>query len=191
MSEIVLGALIVGKVRELGMTHVKSGKAAQVAQPIQVAWLITTLPNPTLRWNALVRHALGRPRHPRLQRISVKHVMPPRDTADAPPGRNPVHLLDTLKPGDLVDLRPLDRVLTLDARPPQPVVFMASGAGINRFLSMLESAAHVGGEREIWLFFGVRNGRERTFRDYLKTFEDKLPHCYLVACYANPDEGDV
>lgn len=143
--------------------------------------------NPVVRCYTLS----GDPDNQDFYRISVKRVMPPRDAADAPPGRMSVQLLDTVKPGDLVDLRPPGGVFTLDPESLQPAVFLAGGVGITPFLAMLESAARIGGEREIWLFYGVRNGREHAFRDYLKTFTEKLPHFHLVNCYSNPDEGDA
>ncbi len=132
----------------------------------------------------------GDPENQDFYRISVKRVMPPRDAPDAPPGRMSVQLLDTVEPGDLVDLRPPSGTFTLEPESLQPAVFLAGGVGITPFLAMLESAARVGGEREIWLFYGVRNGREHAFGDYLATFKERLPHFHLVNCYSSPDEGD-
>jgi ferredoxin-NADP reductase len=74
--------------------------------------------------------------------------------------------------------------------PPLPLVLIAGGIGITPMLSILNTLIEQGSEREVWLFYGVRNGREVIMRTALHELARTHPGFHLHLCYSRPDAAD-
>jgi ferredoxin-NADP reductase len=67
-----------------------------------------------------------------------------------------------------------------------PVVLIGGGVGVTPVLSMVNFIASAPGNREVWFFYGVRNGREHVLRDYLKELASQHQNIHLAVCYSDP-----
>jgi len=78
--------------------------------------------------------------------------------------------LQALQPGD--ELRVDDAMgdLVLPKLPTIPLVFIAGGIGLASFVSMLRQLLQDHEEREIYLFYAIRNRTEQIFRDITDTY---------------------
>jgi ferredoxin-NADP reductase len=114
-------------------------------------------------------------------RISVKRE---------PEGLVSNHLLDQIQAGDTLMVRAPSGHFHLLDEPPLPLVLIAGGIGITPMLSILLSLLKRSSEREIWLFYGVRNGREVIMHDQLKALADYHPQFHLYLCYSRPEASD-
>jgi ferredoxin-NADP reductase len=71
-----------------------------------------------------------------------------------------------------------------------PIVLIAGGIGITPLLSILNTLAHRSDPREVWLFYGVRNGSEPIMKEHLKALRDSHPVLHLHVCYSQPLADD-
>ena len=74
---------------------------------------------------------------------------------------------------------------------PLPIVLIGGGIGITPVLSILNTVLESGINREIWLYYGVRNGDEHIMKEHLQTLARKYENFHLHVCYSAPDENDV
>jgi ferredoxin-NADP reductase len=118
---------------------------------------------------------------PEAYRISVKRE---------PEGLVSNHLHDQVQEGDTLMVKAPSGHFHLLEEPPLPLVLIAGGIGITPMLSMLLSLLNRDSEREIWLFYGVRNGREVIMHDQLLALADYYPRFHLHLCYSRPHESD-
>ncbi|MCG8025078.1 MAG: 2Fe-2S iron-sulfur cluster-binding protein [Candidatus Thiodiazotropha endolucinida] len=130
-----------------------------------------------------------RPR-PDCYRISVKRVGAPADLSTAPPGQASNHLHDRVEVGDLLMVKAPSGNFHLMEEPPLPLVLIAGGIGITPMLSIINTLVEQKSEREIWLFYGVRNGREVIMHTLLKRLDQTRPHLHLHLCYSRPHAAD-
>lgn len=95
-----------------------------------------------------------------------------------------------LREDDIVDIRaPMGSfTLTPDT---ERVVFIAGGIGITPILSMLKSLSETGIDREIWLFYGVHDGRFHIEKAFLEKIAINNPRFHLQVCYSHPTEMDA
>lgn len=121
-----------------------------------------------------------RPRHD-VYRISVKRE---------PEGLVSSHLHDQVQEGDSLMVKAPSGQFHLLEEPPLPLVLIAGGIGITPMLSILLSLLDKESERDIWLFYGVGNGREVVMHDKLQALADYHSRFHLHLCYSRPDEGD-
>jgi hypothetical protein len=56
---------------------------------------------------------------------------------------------------------------------------------------MLNAALHERSQREMWLFYGVRNAAEHAMRAHLNALSEQRPRFHLHVCYSRPDEAEV
>ncbi|MCU7851540.1 MAG: 2Fe-2S iron-sulfur cluster binding domain-containing protein [Candidatus Thiodiazotropha sp. (ex Monitilora ramsayi)] len=124
-------------------------------------------------------------------RISVKRVPAPDDQQDAPPGQASNFLHDQVQEGDQLMVKAPSGHFHLVEEPQLPLVLIAGGIGITPMLSMLNALLEKGVEREVWLFYGVRNSSELIMRAHLKKLTEVYQHFHLHLCYSRPDEQDV
>ncbi len=122
-------------------------------------------------------------------RISVKRVPAPKGSADLPPGLLSNHLHDHVIEGDVLPVRAPSGHFFLDPGS-GPVVLIAGGIGITPMLSMLNASLENGDSREIWLFYGLRNGAEHVMKTHLEALAEKHPNFHLRVCYSRPLPGD-
>ena len=123
-------------------------------------------------------------------RISVKAVFPPTDKPDLPPGKVSNFVNNLLLDGDQVDVKAPAGSFYLDDSDSAPIVLLAGGIGITPMVSMIEDLVDKNSQRLIVLFYGVRNSREHTFKDYLHRIGNKCSNIHVVTCYSHPDETD-
>lgn len=126
------------------------------------------------------------PDHSDYYRVTIKRIPPPGGTPGAPPGLVSSHFHDRLQVGDIVNVKAPSGHFHLDIDSRTPVVLVGGGIGVTPALSMLGYLASSPGKREVWFFYGVRNGHEHILKDYLREIAEQNPHIHLVACYSDP-----
>lgn len=122
-------------------------------------------------------------------RISVKRAVPPKDS-DAPPGRSSSFLHDHVAVGSRLQVRAPSGHFHID-RGDAPVVLIGGGIGITPMLSMLNWSLHEQPGREVWLFYGVRNGRELVMKSHLEQLAAAHPSFRLRFCFSAPLPEEV
>lgn len=123
-------------------------------------------------------------------RVTIKRVPPPPNQPDAPPGLVSNYFHDQLGVGDIVDVKAPAGQFVLDLDQPSPVVLIAGGVGLTPLLSMVNALAETRSTREVWFFYGVRQGREHIMKEHLRALTDRLPTLRLHVCYSDPSEED-
>lgn len=120
-------------------------------------------------------------------RISVKRV-----TAGSgrPEGKVSNALHDRIGEGSEILLRAPSGQFVLDLDDARPPVLIAAGVGISPIWSMLQVLLGKDPNREVWLIYGVRNGREQPFRSTLAALREAHPGLHAVVCYSRPDSQD-
>ncbi|MEQ8813210.1 MAG: 2Fe-2S iron-sulfur cluster-binding protein [Thalassobaculum sp.] len=118
-------------------------------------------------------------------RISVKKLGPPSG-ADCGPGLVSSYFNDTVQEGDILDAGAPAGVFVCDPAADRPVVLIAGGIGITPLLSMLNAVCTGPGERDVWLFYGVRNRGQHAFAAHLADLRRLYPALRTVTCYSDP-----
>lgn len=126
------------------------------------------------------------PNHPEHYRVTIKRIGPPPDKPDMPPGRGSGFFHDQLREGDIVDVAAPRGGFCVDMTTDTPVVLIGGGVGITPVLSMLNAIMEKGSRREVWLFFGARNGTEHIQREHLQRLAAEHRNLRLHVCYSNP-----
>lgn len=122
-------------------------------------------------------------------RISVKRALPPRDCT-VPAGRSSNHLHDHVEVGSPLQVRAPSGHFHID-RSNAPVVLIGGGIGITPMLSMLSWSLNEQPGREVWLFYGVRNGRELVMKSHLEQLAAAHPNFHLRFCFSDPLPQEV
>ena len=130
-----------------------------------------------------------RPR-PEDYRITIKRVPAPPGRADLPPGASSNHFHDRVREGTRLSVRAPSGHFHLIEEGDLPIVLIAGGIGITPLLSILNTLAHRSDRREVWLFYGVRNGSEPIMKEHLKTLRESHPALHLHVCYSQPHADD-
>lgn len=126
---------------------------------------------------------------PKRYRISVKLAASPTGTS-FPPGRSSTHMHANVQAGDVLQVRAPAGHFYLD-RSNHPVVLIGGGIGITPVLSMLNWCIAEQPDREVWLFYGVRNSLELMAHAHLQSLSTNHPRVHLRLCFSNPDNADV
>lgn len=124
-------------------------------------------------------------------RITVKRCPAPRDTPNAPPGLVSNYLHDQLDEGHLIDVKAPTGKFYIDPEQTKPAVLIAGGVGITPLFCMVSAVVASGSAREVWLFYGVRNGRDHALREQLRELDHKNSNVRVVTCYSSPAEQDL
>lgn len=146
----------------------------------------TGRPRPVIRCYSLS----DRPR-PDYYRISVKRLAPPADEPDAPAGLSSSYLHDHVQAGSRLLVKAPSGHFHLMADEPLPVVLVAGGIGVTPMLSIINTLSEKGVSREVWLFYGVRNGAEQVMKEHLRGLAAAHPNFHLHVCYSRPGSDDV
>ncbi|MBK1720005.1 2Fe-2S iron-sulfur cluster-binding protein [Thiocystis violacea] len=124
-------------------------------------------------------------------RVSIKRVPAPANGPDAPPGVASNYFHDHIQEGARLSVRAPSGHFYLNEDSKLPIVLIAGGIGITPLLSILNTLAHRGDPREVWLFHGVRNRGEQIMKEHLASLRDTHPGFQLHVCYGEPSEEDV
>lgn len=127
------------------------------------------------------------PNHPDYYRVTIKRVGAPPDPPGTPPGLVSNFFHDHLQKGDILNVKAPAGHFHLDLSGQAPVVLLAGGVGLTPLLSMLNSVIESGSDREVWMFYGVRDDAELIGREHLEQLAQKHPNFHLHLCFSKPD----
>ena len=122
-------------------------------------------------------------------RISIKRALAPAGSG-VPPGRSSNYFHDQVVVGSRLQVRAPAGHFHID-RSDAPVVLIGGGIGITPMLSMLNWCLAEQPGREVWLFYGVRHGRELVMRPHLETLAAAHPNFHLRFCFSAPLSDDI
>ena len=131
------------------------------------------------------------PNHRDYYRVSIKKIPPPPDRPELLPGSASTFFHDQFGEGDILDVKAPTGKFFLDLTKGVPVVLIAGGIGITPMLSMLNSITQSGSKREIWFFYGIRDGNERIMNEHLARLNRDLDNLHLQVCYSQPTDENV
>jgi ferredoxin-NADP reductase len=114
-------------------------------------------------------------------RVSIKRV---------PSGRSSNFFHDHVVVGSTLNLRAPGGHFFIEPDT-GPLVLIAGGIGITPLLGMLNWCLAQQPEREVWLFYGVRNGGEQIMREHLESQSSRHANFHLHICHSNPLPGEV
>lgn len=124
-------------------------------------------------------------------RVTIKRVPPPSDRPDLPPGVSSNHFHDHVQVGDVLQVKAPSGHFYMDADPTVPAVLVAGGIGITPMMSMLRwCLAHLP-ERDVCLYYGLRQGKEHAFKAQLEALAVAHPRFKLHVVYSRPAATDV
>ena len=126
---------------------------------------------------------------PDYYRVTIKRALAPPGSLLAP-GVASNYFHDQVAPGQVLQVRAPSGHFHID-RSASPVVLVAGGVGITPLLSMLNWCLLNQPEREVWLFYGVRDGAELVQRAHLEHLAAAHPQFHLNLCVSQPQTGEV
>ena len=124
-------------------------------------------------------------------RVSVKRVPSPTDHPDAPPGLSSNFFHDHVQEGSQLLVKVPSGHFHLMEDAPLAIVLIGGGIGITPMLSTLNYLLESDINREVWLYYGVRNGDEVIMKDHLQELANRHDNFHLHLCYSAPDESDL
>lgn len=123
-------------------------------------------------------------------RVTIKRALPPPDVAGASVGVASSYFCDQVTEGHILDVRAPAGNFYLDTTAERPVVLISGGVGITPMLSMFNYLTEKRSRREIWFFFGARNGTEHIEKDRLNAIAREFENVRLHVCYSKPRPED-
>lgn len=129
--------------------------------------------------------------HPDHYRVTIKKVLPPTGSPDAPPGVSSSFFIDNVSEGDILDVKAPAGHFHIDTTRESPVVLIGGGIGITPVLSMLNYLIRSESKREAWVFLGVRNQTEHIMKSHLERVARTNEQVHLHVCYSRPDNEDT
>ncbi len=124
-------------------------------------------------------------------RVSIKRVPAPPNRPDVPPGVSSGFFHDHVQEGDRLMVKAPSGHFFLIEDEPLPIVLIGGGIGITPMLSILNSVLERGIGREVWLFYGVRNGSEHVMKGHLQALANRHANFHLHVCYSAAGDGDL
>ncbi len=124
-------------------------------------------------------------------RVTIKKEKSPPDQPDLPPGAASSFFADTVKEGDILNVKAPTGHFFLEMSKTNPIVLIAGGVGVTPLLCMAQAIAASGAKREAWFFFGVRNGREHIHKTELEKLAAENDNLHLQVSYSKPGATDV
>lgn len=123
-------------------------------------------------------------------RVSIKRALPPPNNPDAPPGLSSNHFHDNVQEGDELAVKAPSGHFFLE-RGDSPIVLIAGGIGITPMLSMLNATIKHESNREVWLFYGVRNSFDHAMKAHFEVLASVHQNFHLHVCYSDPLAEDT
>lgn len=130
-----------------------------------------------------------RPR-PDRYRVSIKRVPAPVDQPGIPPGLSSSYFHDHVREGSTLQVKAPSGHFHLMEEESLPIVLVGGGIGITPMLSIVNTLLERGSERQIWLYYGVRNGSEAIMKAHLQALDRAHDNFHLQLCYSNPGEDE-
>lgn len=124
-------------------------------------------------------------------RITVKKVPGSEDLLKMPPGVSSYYFHDHIEVGSEVLVKMPQGQFHLTENDNTPIVLIGGGIGITPMLSILNAVMESNTKREVWLFYGVRNGSEHIMKEHLQQLDTLHENFRLHVCYSNPNPSDV
>jgi hypothetical protein len=124
-------------------------------------------------------------------RVSIKRVPPPADRPDLAPGVSSNHFHDRVQVGDVLQVKAPSGHFHIDPDPGVPAVLVAGGIGITPMMSMLRWCLTRQPERQVHLYYGLRQGHEHAFKSQLEELASVHPRFKLNVVYSRPAAEDV
>lgn len=130
---------------------------------------------------------------PRIEhyRVSIKRIPAPASQPGVPVGVSSSFFHDYVQEGSRLLVKAPSGHFHLMEEEPLPIVLIGGGIGITPMLSILNTVLESGIKREIWLYYGVRNGAELIMKQHLQTLASTHDNFHLHLCYSVPNEDDV
>lgn len=130
-----------------------------------------------------------RPR-PDYYRVSIKRVPAPADQPGIAPGLSSGYFHDQVQEGSILEVKAPSGHFHLIDDEALPIVLVGGGIGITPMLSIVNTLLESGSQRQIWLYYGVRNGSEAVMKAQLQKLEKEHANFHLHLCYSNPDADE-
>jgi len=124
-------------------------------------------------------------------RISIKRVNAPSKHPNAPAGLSSNFFHDAIEVGSRLLVKAPSGHFHLQRNESLPIVLIGSGIGITPMLSIINAVLEGETKREIWLYYGVRNGDEHIFKEHLQVLANKYDNFHLHVCYSAPGDNDA
>ena len=98
---------------------------------------------------------------------------------------------DSIRVGDLLQVS-APRGSFTPAQGNNPLVLLSAGIGATPVLAMLHWLATTSADskREVWWFYGARDGREHPFAAEVRALLKELPASHAFVAYSKPDDAD-
>ena len=117
-------------------------------------------------------------------RITIKRVPAPLGS-DFCPGLSSQYFHDHVTVGTILQVRAPCGHFHTDSSD-TPMVLIAGGIGITPLLSMVNQCLQLQPSREVWLFYGLRNGGEIVMKSHLEGLALSNPNFHLRFCMSVP-----
>ncbi|MEK6235756.1 MAG: FAD-binding oxidoreductase [Planctomycetales bacterium] len=124
-------------------------------------------------------------------RVTVKRIRAPEDQPDLPSGLGSSYFHDYLREGDTLDVRAPNGHFVMDVSKKQPAVLLAGGIGITPFIGMLNALAQAGSQREVQLFYGVRDRTTHIMQEHLRRLERNCDNLEVTICCSQSLEDEL
>jgi hypothetical protein len=124
-------------------------------------------------------------------RVSIKRVPSPSDRPDLAPGMSSSHFHDQVQVGDVLQVKAPSGHFYIDPDPSVPAVLVAGGIGITPMMSMLRWCLTRQPERQVHLYYGLRQGNEHAFKSQLEELASVHPRFKLNVVYSRPAAEDL
>lgn len=121
------------------------------------------------------------PHHDDYLELHIRHV---------PGGSFTGHVFDQMKDRALLRIEGPFGAFYLREDSPRPVLLIGGGTGMAPLKSILEHAFHIGFDRPVHLFWGVRARRDLYLGDLPREWEQRYPNFSYTAVLSEPADGD-
>jgi len=135
-------------------------------------------------------YSLSDSARPTYYRITVRRCPPPTQGGH-PPGLGSSYFCDTVKEGDILDVKAPNGHFFLDLEQERPIVLISGGVGVTPMIAMANALVESRSSREIWFFHGTRNSKDHLFRTYMSGLAAENKNVRIHVCHSKPMESDV
>jgi uncharacterized protein len=128
---------------------------------------------------------------PSCYRVTIKRIPSPLNKPEMPPGVASNYFHDQVQVGTILKVKAPAGHFFIDPDPAINIVLIAGGIGITPMFSMLRWCIENQPTRNIYLYFGLRHGKEHSFKMQLEQLANAHPNFRLNVLYSQPGADDV